>query len=322
MKHICGGLIQDVKSLVDTITNGLSKLFDVVTGDGESEDGISFSKKLSDGRDVTGKITPDPKEGGLVSIRVSVTGSPAKQRNKIKEDLAINTLMDMLKTEYGIDSSEISASQHISPFMVFGLKKVLCHDGFDVMLTNVYTDATPGSAKSALDTLLDSDELIDSLGETPTCIAVVDDGNDYAIDTELADAEYMVAVEMQNRVDRVKRAAVLRYAALTLEMELYMTYHDRSTVVNHTSIIRDSAQRIFIETASKCDDLSFDFCDLPFDSICDPLSVIRESIEYLDMFSVNMDSETAYQIRVSCDAIRSSISAIVALTEQVNSCGE
>lgn len=58
------------------------------------------------------------------------------------------------------------------------LRKVMCEDGYEILLDKIYCNCSPATAESYINTIVSSDDLIDTLSETPTVLAIVDDGSD------------------------------------------------------------------------------------------------------------------------------------------------
>lgn len=58
------------------------------------------------------------------------------------------------------------------------LTKVVSGTGYDIVLNKVYCNCSPADAEKYITNVVSSDELLSTLSETPTVLAVIDDGSD------------------------------------------------------------------------------------------------------------------------------------------------
>ena len=312
MKAVNAGIISDMKSLIDSLTGGLAKLFEVVTDTDEDGNTIfSFTKTLSDKRKVSCKLKPDEKEG-LFMLEINVTGGKKTVLRGITARDVDNKLYDTLEKTYGITREMIGAVKS-SRKCIAGLKKIECADSVDIVLTSIYAsdDIPTADIQLMLDSALESDELIEQISEEPMLIEISDIDDDISIETE-PDMSDIENIERQNALDHQNAAVVIDMLANVIFMESRTRFSDSIEAMQLADQIRSLADNLFETVASATGDLDVGVgilndrvMSLLRDSDAgegrfDIYEVLRDRIDFLDFFSVNIQSNESYSIHSIC----------------------
>lgn len=312
MKAVNAGIISDMKSLIDSITGGLAKLFEVVTDTDEDGNTIfSFTKTLSDKRKVSCKLKPDEKEG-LFVLEISVTGGKKTVLRGISARDVDNKLYDTLEKTYGI-TRDMIGSVKSSRRCIAGLKKVECTDSVDIVLTSIYAanEIPTADIQLMLDSALESDELIEQISDEPMLIEISDIDDDISIETD-PDIPNIEDIERQNALDHQNAAVVIDMLANVIFMESRTRFSDSIEAMQLADQIRGLADNLFETVAAATGDLDVGVgilndrvMSLLRDSEVgegrfDIYEVLRDRIDFLDFFSVNIGSNESYTIHAIC----------------------
>lgn len=311
MEAVNAGLISDMKSLIDSITGGLAKLFEVVTENENSDNAhITMTSTTTDGVKVVMKFYPEKSD--TYRIEIDVEGYQKTVLKGIKQDVAEQKAFDTLKSKYGITKDMLEKGVKSSRKCIAGLQKVECSDSTDIILTGIYAsqDIPINDIQAMLDSALASDELIEQISDEPIFIEISDNGSDIDIETEPEFVD-QAEVERLDAIDRQNAAAVISMLANVIFMESRTRFSDSLEATQLADQIKSLADELFEAIASSVGDLDVgvgilndrvmeQLADTKIGDAYDVYAVIRDRLDFIKFFSVNTPSNISYTLETLC----------------------
>lgn len=312
MEAVNAGLISDMKSLIDSITGGLAKLFEVVTNEDADGNVIkTFTVTLPDKRKVSVDLKPE-KNYGFFSLEFNVTGGKKTVVRGISKNEIEDKLFETLEKVYDIPRDMIDKSVKSSRKCIAGLQKVECSDSADIVLTGIYAshDIPINDIQAMLDSALASDELIEQISDEPIFIEISDNGSDIDIETEPEFVD-QAEVERLDAIDRQNAAAVISMLANVIFMESRTRFSDSLEATQLADQIKSLADELFEAIASSVGDLDVgvgilndrvmeQLADTKIGDAYDVYAVIRDRLDFIKFFSVNTPSNISYTLETLC----------------------
>ena len=307
---IKAGVISDLKSLVDSLFGGLEKLFNVVTKDQDSSiDGDAMLERvLPSGKKVRCILYQDESNPDKVTLKISVTGKPDTVVKNIKADpkSVEKALYDTLEKKYGIKRVEVSESDRT----IIGLKKVEGKHQTDVILTSVYSSYSANMLNDIIDSVVQSDELVDALSDSEQLFEITDTDDSYDMNL-LNESEDLSEIEAVNMENRIYAAASIVICADYLYIMHTMKDNNSAIACGALDTLRSSARDLF-DFICKHDNGDADtvlskVMNATLGLMADDTVVIDSLInnvfdkaEFIEFFSVNLGEGFQYDAEQLC----------------------
>lgn len=187
MEVIQAGLFSKVVDAVKKLSESFSKLLSQL-----DDYGIEITKQetLQDGSQKMwckygnkpfGMIVSKPENSDKVNIKIHVDGKDTELKN-INEFDVEKQVKQAISNLLNIDFSN-KGSVNSSKKLNITLHKVVAKNEVDIRLTAINANFDLNEASDMLDTVLDNDEFLDSLSDTPSSFCITEDGEDYCIDS-------------------------------------------------------------------------------------------------------------------------------------------
>lgn len=228
VKVVRAGALSDAKSLIQTLINGIDKMFSAACkernwkmSEGEDNSDGSTTYTISERRGkIRVKISPMDESGNKFKIEAKGNnGRTYNAKNMTKKDLdkALNNMCDKIfgKSKTGGDNTvedmNASSSTNLggSSTIKAKLRKVTSAKETQVDLVAIQC-STPADALSVIELVVGDDDFVNSLPEGESSYCITDDGSDY-------DVNYMAE---DDNIDVDECYQSMLNAALILESEV------------------------------------------------------------------------------------------------------